>query len=231
MWGDLSLIPELEGNHARQQNLLRERSVESEAAFGEYVRSTRTPEAIVVKRSAPAHGVGDHDCKHYVLGSTKYPNLFKTGSTKKTVDERLERIMSEQPPDLGFFVCATHHHEDCFEHEVRLKLDTWGYQKPPAEWGVKGYEFRVGSFEGILHAIDAVKKAHELKCEDLKGHAQRLQERREAAEIEEQELDLPIKRLKLNKEQFELDKAKRDYELDWEARRLDLDLRKRVVCG
>ena len=41
------------------------------------------------------------------------------------------------------------------QREIRLKLDTWGYKKPPVDWGTKGCEFRVGPSEGILDAIDA----------------------------------------------------------------------------
>ena len=237
------MIPEIQQNRTAQETIpaghparLFGETVEHETARD---ARTCTPEPIVVKRSAPVHGLSEYDCKHYVLGSTKYPNLFKTGSTNKSVDERLRKITVEQPPGLGPFVRATHHYEGHFEHEIRLKLDTWGYKKPPVDWGTKGCEFRVGSFGGILDAIDAVKKAHETNSESA---TQSLRLRREAAEVEGLEVALAAKRLKLATEQFQLEKAKgehefqlekarRDYELDWEGRKLELDLKKRAALS
>ena len=43
MGGDLSLIPELQANHAHQQARAQESSHAPNAAFGEYVRATRPP--------------------------------------------------------------------------------------------------------------------------------------------------------------------------------------------
>ena len=41
--GDISLIPELQANHAHQQARAQEGSHAPDAAFGEYVRATRPP--------------------------------------------------------------------------------------------------------------------------------------------------------------------------------------------
>ena len=204
-------------------------------------RPLPSQEAIVVTRSVPAPW-GPFDCKHYVLGSTKYPTLFKTGRTTKTVDERLWKIMSVESADLGLYVRATHHYEGDFEQEIRTKLDTWGYQKPPVEWSIKGTEFRVGCFEGIMRAIDAVKQAHGAMSEAVERAQLRqtassggeeearatkkrridLQLRREAVEVEGLEF-------KLETAKFEFEVRKRDYELDWEGRRLALDIKKKCA--
>jgi len=219
MGGDLSLLPELMANHAHQQALQQEGSEAPESAFGEYVRSTRPPEPIVVLRSLPADGTGDYDCKHYVLASTKYPNLFKTGSTKKNVDERLRKIRSDQPSDLGLYIYAVHHHEGIFEYQVRVKLDTWGYQKPPAEWGTKGVEFRVGPLQGILEAIDAVKKEHDARMEA------RNQVRSEDDRDAETEAQCKRRRmcLQVRREEFELAQKERSYKLDMAQKELALE--------
>ena len=93
MGGDLTLIPELQANHARQQALFAEGSQSPEAAFGEYVRATRPPPALDVWRTPAPRGVGDHDNKHYILGSLTYPDVCKTGHSKKLMDERLKEIV------------------------------------------------------------------------------------------------------------------------------------------
>ena len=245
---------EVMSNREYQEHLAREEPEHPARVFGEAVeQESREPpppqefhqfaEPIVVRRSAPAHGAGGaHDCKHYVLGSTKYPTLFKTGRTTKTVDERLWKIMSVESADLGLYVRATHHYEGDFEQEIRTKLDTWGYQKPPVEWSIKGTEFRVGCFEGIMRAIDAVKQAHGAMSEAVERAQLRqtassggeeearatkkrridLQLRREAVEVEGLEF-------KLETAKFEFEVRKRDYELDWEGRRLALDIKKKCA--
>ena len=55
MGGDLSLIPELQANHAHQQAPSQEGSDAPDAAFGEYVRATRPPPPQDVWRTPPSY--------------------------------------------------------------------------------------------------------------------------------------------------------------------------------
>jgi hypothetical protein len=75
MGGDLSLIPELQANHARQRTLIDEGSQAPEAAFGEYVRATRPPPPLDIWRTSVPQGVGDYDNKHYILQPNTIPEV------------------------------------------------------------------------------------------------------------------------------------------------------------
>lgn len=228
MGGDLSLIPELQANHARQQALLEEGSQSPEAAFGEYVRATRPPPPQEIWLTPAPQGVGDYNSKHYVLGSLTYPDMCKTGSTRRRMDERLREISSKQDRDLGLYVVLVYNHEGPLEQRVRSKLDAWGYGHPPAEYGVNGIEFRIAGVDTVQAAIEEVKKECETEVPELAldGEALSLRRRRQRVEVEELEVQCAAKRLKLDKEVFELEHAKQrthlELQLDFQRSQLEL---------
>jgi len=226
MGGDLSLIPELQANHARQQALLEEGSQSPEAAFGEYVRATRPPPPQEIWRTPAPQGVGDYDSKHYVLGGLTYPDMCKTGRTIKRMDERLKEINSRQTRDLGLYVVLVYHYEGPLEQRVRSKLDAWGCRQPPAEYGVNGCEFRIVSVDAVQAAVEQVKKecATEAPEPAHDTEALSLRRRRERVEVEELEVQCAAKRLKLDKEVFELEQAKQREHLELQKGALKLQL-------
>ena len=219
-------------------------------------RPLPSQEAIVVTRSVPAPW-GPFDCKHYVLGSKKYPTLFQTGSTTATVHERICEIMSEESADLGLYVLATHHYEGYLQERVSAELDnSAAYQKPPVEWGIKGTDYRVGGFDGIIQAIEAVRHQilKERRKQSLVSEAySRAQVKQTASsassassaspdlwqfELEKEERRLKHRRidLQLSREEFKLEKAKVDYatraataQLAVEKERFELEQERRVL--
>ena len=210
MGGDLSLIPELQANHARQHILHQEKTEEPEAVFGEYVRATRPPAPEDIWRTPAPKGVGDYDNKHYILGSRVYPDVCKTGRSTKLMDERLKEILKEQTKDLGLYVAIVYHHEGPLEHKVRNKLDSWGYRQPPPHYGIKGTEFRIVHIDTVRAAMDEVKRECVGKAGDADMDEEEVEKvankrRRIHLELRQKELELEEHRQYLDERRLPLE--------------------------
>ena len=141
--------------------------------------------------------------------------------------------MRSERPDLGLYVLAIDHHMGAYEREIRLKLDTWGFQKPPAEWGIVGSEFRVGPVEHARRAVEAVYDAHaKEEGTGIPGERERKRRRlnleigREELELRDQELETRNQELETRREELRLLQSEMEL-LD--LRRQDLQLRREAL--
>jgi hypothetical protein len=229
MGGDLSLIPELQANHARQQTLLNTGSQAPEAAFGEYVRATRPPPPLDIWRTPVPQGVGDYDNKHYILGSLTHPDMYKTGHTAKLMDERLKEIIRDQPQELGLYVSVVYHYEGCLENRVRLKLDSWGCRPPPTEYGIKGTEFRIASKEMIIAAMDEVKRECDANQHGTPGEYEEekaFKRRRLCLEVSREEFEFEERKFTLKRARDNPELAIHQYKLQVQKEELELEKQK-----
>jgi len=226
--GDPDLAKEVLSIREFQEHLASQQPEHPLRAFGATVEqetsAARPPPPQDVWRTPAPQGIGDWDSKHYVLGSLTYPDMCKTGSTKRRMDERLKEINSKQNRDLGLYVVLVYHHEGPLEQRVRCKLDAWGCRQPPSKYGVNGVEFRIAKVDAVRAAIDEVKKECENENE-VKKEVKKESENEQgpAIDVEEQEMQNAANSLKLNRDVFQLEREKRDYDLDWEVRKLDAE--------
>ena len=214
--GDPELAKATMANREFQEHLSEKQPDHPLRVYGETVeQESRVPPPPQEFNESPHLEGGVH---LYALGSRAHPRLFKTGSGK----DPWVRLQSEERKHKGSLqlsVVAIWWHEGHLEHLARRYL----LEMPTDELAIQGTEYRMTSLREIKDATDAARLQHRA----LTNTGVQADEETEA-QCKRRRLCLQVCR-----EEFELEKEKRDYELEMsekelgiEEKRFDLEKRK-----